>query len=30
MNPTPQQCAQGWDLSMRMTEAAFKEACKKN
>lgn len=25
--PTPEQCQQGWDASMRMTEAEFDIAC---
>jgi len=29
MNPTPQQCAQGWNSSLRMTQAEFDAACKK-
>jgi hypothetical protein len=29
MNPTPEQCAKGWDSTMRMTQAAFNAACKK-
>jgi hypothetical protein len=28
-NPTTQQCAKGWDSSMRMTRAEFDEKCKK-
>jgi hypothetical protein len=28
-NPTTQQCAKGWDSSMRMTQAEFNEKCKK-
>jgi hypothetical protein len=30
MNPTPEQCAKGWDSSMRMSQTAFNAACKKN
>jgi hypothetical protein len=29
MNPTPQECAQGWNSSMRMTKTEFDQACKK-
>lgn len=29
MTPTTQQCAKGWDSSMRMTRAEFEAACKK-
>ena len=29
MNPSPQQCAQGWNSSLRMTKAEFDAACKK-
>ena len=27
--PTPQQCAKGWDSSMRTTKAEFDAACSK-
>ena len=29
-NPTAEQCAKGWDSSMRITQAEFNEKCKKN
>jgi hypothetical protein len=29
MTPTTQQCAKGWDSTMRMTRAEFDAACKK-
>jgi hypothetical protein len=29
MNPTTQQCAQGWNSTMRMSKAGFDAACKK-
>jgi hypothetical protein len=28
-NPTPEQCAKGWDSSMRMTQAEFNAGCRK-
>ena len=28
-NPTTDQCAKGWDSSMRMTKAEFDAGCKK-
>lgn len=29
MNPTPEQCAKGWDATMRVTQAEFNAKCKK-
>jgi len=29
MTPTAEQCAKGWDSTMRMTQAEFNAACKK-
>ena len=29
-NPTAEQCAKGWDSSMRITQTEFNEKCKKN
>lgn len=28
-NPTTEQCAKGWDSSMRLTQVEFNEKCKK-